>query len=368
MSKNSQKISFFLFSLEGGGAEKMLLNLANEFADRGLSIDFVLTQKRGPYLDKISKKVHVVDLKTKRILFVLFRLARYLKREKPAVLISSMARPNIIAVLAKFLARSETKVIVRVANTLSLSFRGTHWSKRWLRKYGTMIFYKWADEIVANSYGSADDLVKNIKIPRKRVKVIYNPTVTSDIFEKIKEEVEHPWLKNKKQPVILGVGSLFLQKDFSTLIKAFARLRKKRNAKLIILGEGKERKKLEKLIRLLGIKEDVDMPGFKKNPYTYMARANVYVLCSKWEGLPNTLIEAMACGTPVVSTDCPSGPAEILENGKYGKLVLVGDAEAMTEAILKTLEKPENPEELIKRARNFSVEKSADKYLELMNI
>lgn len=344
----------------------MLLNLASEFAGRGLNVDFVLAQKEGPYLDKISKKVHVVDLKTKRTLLSLFRLARYLKKEKPAVLISSMVRPNIIAVLAKFLARSETKVIARVANTLSLSFRGTHWSKRWLRKYGTVIFYKWTDKIVANSYGSADDLVKNIRIPQEKIKAIYNPTVTPGIFEKIRKEIEHPWLKNRKQPVILGVGSLFLQKDFPTLIKAFVKLRKKRNAKLIILGEGKERKKLEKLIQSLGIKEDVDMPGFVKNPYAYMARADVFVLSSLWEGFGNVIVEAMACGCPVVSTNCQSGPSEILQNGKYGILVLTANPEALAKSIFRLLDDPKLQQRLSKggkkRAKDFDIKKIIREY------
>jgi glycosyltransferase involved in cell wall biosynthesis len=363
----NKKIALFLSSLRGGGAERVFLNLANEFTNRGFKVDLVLAQKEGPYLDRVSKGIRVVDLEAKRVLFSLLPLLRYLKKENPDILISSMEHVNITSVLAKLLSHSKTKIIARVANTLSFSLKGTKWYKRGVRKYGAMLFYRLADEVVTNSKGSADDLSKTLKIPRSKIKVIYNPTVTTDILEKANEKTNHKWLKNKTCPAILGVGRLFdKQKDFSALIRAFAKLRRTRDAKLIILGEGGDREKLEELVKVLNLKDDVDMPGFVNNPYAYMAKTDVYVLSSRWEGLPNTLIEAMACGTPVVSTNCPSGPAEILEDGKYGKLVPVEGVDALAEAIQAILDSSLNSNILRKRASFFSVESAAKKYLELL--
>jgi glycosyltransferase involved in cell wall biosynthesis len=378
--KNNPKISFFIPSLRGGGAERVFVNLVNEFSKRGFNVDLVLAQKEGPYLKDVSDKVNIVDLKSKRVLFSIFPLIKYLRKEKPRVTISSMEHCNIIAVLASKLSFSKAKTVVRVASTLSFSLKGTRWHKRWLRKYGAMFFYRFADEIFANSKGSAEDLSKTLKISLERTTVIHNPLVVHEIKEKAKEENDHKWIKEKKLPVVLGVGRLNKAKDFPTLIKAFSEL--KREAKLIILGEGEERISLEKLIKELNLEDSVDMPGFVRNPYVYMSNANVYVLSSKWEGSPNTMIEAMACGVPVVSTNCPSGPSEILDpvksindhgtrNGKYGELVPVGDAKKLAEKIDYVLSLSEEKRKKIgERARKsveerFSVEKVVDEYEKL---
>jgi glycosyltransferase involved in cell wall biosynthesis len=198
-------------------------------------------------------------------------------------------------------------------------------------------FYPWADAIVAVSKGVADDLAGAARLPRDRIKVIYNPVVTEVLFRKAEEPLEHPWFLPGCPPVILGVGRLTAAKDFPTLTRAFARVRESQSARLLILGEGKERDSLEKLVRELGLERDVSMPGFVDNPYAYMRRSSLFVLSSAWEGLPTVLIEAMACGCQVISTNCPSGPEEILDGGKYGELVRVGDAEAMSSAMLRAL-------------------------------
>ncbi|MCD6528135.1 glycosyltransferase [bacterium] len=362
---NKFKISFFLPSLRGGGAEKVFVTLANEFAKRNFKVDLVLAQKEGPYLKEVSEKVRMVNLKAKRVLYSLLPLIKYLKKEKPDVLISTLDHANIIAILAKLISRVQTKIIVRVANTLSLSLKGTKFHKRWLRLYGVKIFYPFADKIIAVSKGVADDLVKRSKIPRKKIKVIYNPTDFEKIQEKMKENTGHPWLDRKECPVILGIGKFHQQKNFPLLLKSFALLRKKRKIKLIILGEGKERKDLENLIRKLNLQEDVDLPGFKENPYSFLAKADVYVLSSLWEGFPNTLLEALACGTPVVSTNCLSGPAEILENGKYGKLIPINNERALAKAIEETLESPLNSKILEEKAKDFGLKKIAKEYLKL---
>jgi glycosyltransferase involved in cell wall biosynthesis len=367
MEIKNKKISFFISSFERNESVHMIVNLANGFAERGYSVDLLVAQRVGSYFSEIREGVRLVDLKASRVLFSLFPLIVYLRKNRPDALIASMEHVSIIAVLAKFMSFSRTKIIIRVANTFSYSLLGTKWYKRPIRKYGAFIFYRLADSVVANSEGSAQNLSKTLRL-KKKVKVIYNPTVTSDVFEKAEESVGHPWLKDKEVPVVISVGRLHEQKDFATLIKAFASRRRKEPMKLIILGEGEERKSLERLADELGALKYINMPGFMENPYSHLKRADLFVLSSKWEGLPNVLIEAMACGLPVVSTDCPSGPREILEDGKYGELVPVGDHKAMADAISKVLRERPDTEEALESVKNrFSLDRAVDEYAELIN-
>jgi glycosyltransferase involved in cell wall biosynthesis len=194
-------------------------------------------------------------------------------------------------------------------------------------------FYPWADGIVAVSKGVADNLSEMTGFPRERITVIYNPIVTPELQEQVQTSLTHPWLESNQPPVVLAAGRLRPQKDFATLIQAFALVRRKQCARLLILGEGPERPALETLIKNLGLEQDARLLGFVANPYPFMRRASLFVLSSKWEGLPGVLIEAMYCGVPLVSTNCPSGPQEILQDGKYGQLVPVGDATALARAI-----------------------------------
>jgi len=365
----------------------MMITLANEFAERGFEVDLLVAQKEGPLLETVSDKVRVVDLRASRLLWALWPVVKYLRHTRPETLIGSMEHVVIISVLAKWLSWSRVRIISRVANTLSVSLQGTKWYRKALRKYGAFVFYRLVDRVVCNSQGSADDLARTLWLARERIRVIYNPTVTPALLEKAKEVPDHPWLNTDDQKVILGVGRLHPQKDFATLIRALAVLKHSFNTthspnkhsnirknigiskfdlKLIILGEGEERARLEGLIKELNLEGEVDLPGFADNPYAFMAHCDVYVLSSRWEGLPNTLIEALAVGTPVVATDCPSGPGEILEGGNYGRLVPVSDPPALAEAIVKALTAPPNPEKLKARAREFAVEYSAERYLELV--
>jgi len=229
------------------------------------------------------------------------------------------------------------------------------------------LFYPWADGIVSVSHGVAKDLIDLTEINSGKIEVIYNPVITPELTEKAKEPVEHPWFAPGEPPVILGVGRLVAQKDFSTLIHAFAKVRKIRPARLMILGNGREEEKLQALVKDLGIEKDVAWVGFVDNPFAYMKRATVFALSSAWEGLPTVLIEALAVGIPVVSTDCPSGPAEILNAGKYGELTAVGDVKGMSEAILRVLSgriKSVFPEWL----EQFTWETATQKYLEVLQV
>jgi glycosyltransferase involved in cell wall biosynthesis len=195
------------------------------------------------------------------------------------------------------------------------------------------IFYPGAAGVVAASEGMADDIANVFRIPRDQIQVIYNPAITRDLFTSAAESIPHPWFTPGAPPVVLGVGRLTRAKNFLLLIHAFSQLRSRCPARLVILGEGEERPALEAKARELGVEMDVDLPGFVSNPYPYMRQATVFVLSSAWEGLPNALIQALALGTPVVSTDCPSGPREILKGGALGELIPVGNPDAMRAAI-----------------------------------
>jgi glycosyltransferase involved in cell wall biosynthesis len=223
-----------------------------------------------------------------------------------------------------------------------------------------------AASIVAVSEGVAEDILQTLRVPSEKVVTIYNPVVTPEIRELAGEPPDHPWFGDEKVPVVLGAGSLSEQKDFGTLIRSFAVVRSRIAAKLVILGEGSARFQLERLVAELGLQDDVLLPGFVRNPFGYMAQASAFVLSSRYEGLPGVLIQAMACGCPVVSTDCPSGPAEILEGGRLGPLVPMGDVGAMAHAILDMLDRPTSKEALIARADHFSLERSVAGYLDLL--
>lgn len=327
------RIAFFLPSVRGGGAQRVIINLIQGIVRRGEPVDLALAIHDGVFLDHIPPEVRVVDLGGRRLIGGFLPLVRYLRRERPRVLISSMSHANMLALWAARLAGGATPVMVTVHNTMSES-TGSDWGmeQRLLRT-----FYPWADWIVAVSRGAADDLARTTGLPRHRVEVIYNPVITPAILEQAARAPDHPWLAPGQPPVVLGVGRLTRQKDFFTLVRAFAELRRRRPARLIILGEGEDRPGLEALIAELGVRDDVALPGFRDDAPAYMARSALFVLSSAWEGLPTVLIEAMAAGTAVVSTDCPSGPREILQEGRLGALVPVGDVPRLAGAMERAL-------------------------------
>jgi len=363
-----EKVALFLPSLRGGGAERVMVNLARGFSEKGLDVDLVLAKAEGPYLSQVPPEVRVIDLHSSRVLASLPHLVRYLRRERPQAILSAMDHANIVAIWARKLARVQSRVVVTVHNTLSRATTNSSNFRGQLMPRLIRIFYPSADAVVAVSGGAAEDLAKTTGLPQERIQVIYNPVVTPEILEKAEEPLNHPWFAPGEPPVILSVGRLTKQKDYPTLIRAFALVRQERPARLMILGEGEERPKLEALVRELGLDDDVSLPGFVDNPYAYMARSAVFVLSSAWEGFGNVLVEAMAVGTPVVSTDCPSGPAEILEGGKWGKLVPVGDANAMAQAILSTLSGQEVKMGFQNRALKFTIERITKYYLEALSI
>jgi glycosyltransferase involved in cell wall biosynthesis len=364
MNNHEGRLAFFLPGLYDGGAERIMLNLAQGIAARGYAVDLVLSRAEGAYMEEIPGTVRLIDLNAPRVLSSGPALARYLRREKPAALLSILYA-NIVAVLGSRLAGYHGRVILAEHNTLSSVARGEG-DLRW-QVYPLLArwFYPWADGIIAVSNGVADDLAHVIKFPRDQIQVLYNPIVTPELFDKSSAALAHPWFMPGEPPVVLAVGRLTTQKAFGVLIQAFAQVRKNAPTRLMILGEGDERAALEALINDLGLEEDVRLPGFVSNPYPYMAHAALFVLSSRWEGLPTVMVEAMALGLPVVSTDCPSGPREILAHGKYGRLTPVDDPQELAAAMKCALiDRASGPDR--ESWMPFDLERVIDQYIKIL--
>jgi len=360
------EVAFFLPSLYGGGAERVVLNLAEGFAARGLRTDLVLAKAEGHFLDSVTPRVRVVDLKASRVLTSLRPLVGYLKRERPVVLAAALDHANLVAMAASRLAGAGTRIVIAVHCTFE---KGDH-AKRdvRLRVLPWLLgrFHHWADAVVAVSEGVARDVVQTAGIPRDRVSVIPNPVITPGLLPAAAERPAHPWLEDPQYPVVLGVGRLAAQKNFPLLIEAFAAMGPDIRARLVILGEGPERPRLEAEIRRYGLEDRVALAGFVQNPYACMARAQVFVLSSDYEGLPTVLIECLALGTPVVATDCESGPREILQDGALGALVPVGDVRALSQAIARAVSMPRSAPPL-EALRPFTLDAALDRFQTVLN-
>ena len=283
-------------------------------------------------------------------------IAAYVDRERPSALLAM----NVLAVTATTMASSLIRRPTRVVGTLHDVLSSGRLHQRARRSY------PFADSAVGISRGTTAELEGIPGMARDRIHTIYNPVVSTELDRRARESPRHPWFDDRPCPVILAIGRMKKVKDFSTLLRAFARLLVRRPARLIVLGKGRLQPSLLSLARELGIAEHVDFPGFKENPYAFLAKADLFVLSSRHEALPTVLIEAMACGCPVVSTDCPFGPREILEDGRLGPLVPVGDAEALADAMALTLEEPQGREALRQRASFFSVDRAVDQYEKLL--
>lgn len=360
-----KRVALFVPSLRGGGAEKVTVALANAFAKKGFKVDLLLAQAEGPYLKDVLPDVRVVDLKATRVLKSIPKLVRYLSAERPDCLLSALNHANIAAIVAALLTGRGCKVIVAEHNSIFGSRIAS--ARGWLVMKSIGLAYRFADAVIAVSHGVAEDLVRT-GVPKKIVHTIYNPVVSEQLLEYSKTPCGHPWLESVSRPTILAVGRLEPQKDYVTLIRAFSLVEPKHKARLLILGEGSLRSELQALVDALGLSEEVQLAGFVDNPHAYMSRAAVFVMSSRWEGLPTVLIEALACGTAVVSTDCPSGPSEILEGGKWGRLVPCGDPDALAAALGEVLSGNSiGCKDVSVRLEAFSVTTSVESYLALLN-
>lgn len=292
-------------------------------------------------------------------------LAAYLREERPYSLFSADIHLNVEVILARRLAGVDTRIVLSERNHFSSGKKIKRWRARWLAPAMRRAYLQ-AEAITAVSHGVAGDIASSLRIPGARISVLHNPTIGPDFAARMAAPVDHPWFGDTEVPIVIGVGYLGYQKDFETLLRAFALARRQRRLRLLLVGNTKKPAPFLALAEDLGAREDIDLLGYQPNPVAWVARADLFVLSSRYEGFPNVLLEALACGTPVVSTDCPHGPREILDNGRYGRLVPVGDPERMATAMLEVLADPPEPDFLRARAAVFGYEEAIEAYAQVL--
>ena len=360
------RVALLVPTLEIGGVERMFANLANGLHQCGVEVDLVVGRAGGDMEMVLEEDIHVFDLECNHMTRSVTGVAKYLHARKPVAVIAGMTHCTAAAVAARSISRQKTKIIATEHNTMSKVVANSKGLKyRWLRRWGCWALNS-ADLIVAVSHGVANDLSEQTGILRQRLQVIYNPVITDAFYSDAAAAVLHPWFQPGEPPVILAVGRLDKQKDFPMLVRAFSIVRKRRSARLMILGEGPDRSRIEKIAEEADLACHIALPGFEQNPYKFMNHAAVFAFSSQWEGFGVALVEALALGVPVVSTNCTYGPAEILCNGKFGALVPVGDHEAMARALLDALDNPVRNDSS-EHLQQFTVRSVASNYLSVIN-
>lgn len=359
------KVLFFIYQMGGGGAARTLLNIMNNLDRSKFKPVLVTLNFNGAYESELKPDVTFIKLNSKRLRGAVFPLAKIIRDEKADIVFSTIPNVNTIAIISRLLSLTGAKNIIREADNLGGTFR----TNLKLRCFG--IIYRLSHQIISLSEGVKENLITRYGIPSENVKVIYNPVDLQDIEDKVKHgEIapEHRKLFNTEDKVIITAGRLVEQKDHRTLLNAFAKVSRHINSRLIVLGEGPLKEELLQQAAALNIGDRVHFVGFQKNPYVYFKQADLFVLSSKHEGFSHVITEALATGTPVVSTDCPSGPSEVLNNGEYGRLCEVGNAEEMAEQMLEvlTLKKEKRASEIVdkgyKRALDFEAKKIVQQY------
>lgn len=364
----SVRIAFYFATSGHSGVDRAMQNLIPAVARRGYEVDLLHVRKHGPHFDEPPPGVRIIDLGASHVYNSLPAVAGYLRRERPVVMLSDKDRVNRTAFLARFLSRAPTRLVFSSGTTLSIELAHRGLVDRTLQRWSFGRLYRHVSKVIVTSEGVKTDMAEYTGLPVKYIEVVPSPVIPSALFTEAQPEPAHPWFRDGEPPVILGVGELGRRKDFPTLIRAFAQLRKRQRCRLVILGRGRDREALLALAGELGIADDVSLPGFEPNPYPYMAHAALFAFTSLWEGLGFVIIEALAVGTPVVATDCPSGPREILEDGKYGQLVPVGDVAAVTAALQLGLAERPGRAFLQQAARPYEIESSTSDYLRAMGL
>ena len=365
MAIPASHLAVFVRNLRGGGLERVSLNLANELSRRGFRVDMVLAEAQGVFIPMLDPRIRLVDLKASSLKAYTLQLSLYLKREEPEALLAQGEEAGVAAILGRMISSVSTRIVVSCHSTISQYVpKSRDFKVRFLPPL-MRLTYPMADHVVCVSSGVADDLAATIGLPRSKIDVIPNPSITSDFLKRTPEKPEHRFFE-LGIPVVVAVGSLVAAKDYPCLLKAFSMVIRNRDMRLIILGEGPERGYLTDLILRLGLQDLVDLPGFVDPPWDFMAASSVFVLSSAWEGLPTVLVEALALGCRIVSTDCRSGPREILEGGRFGVLVPVGASSDLAEAILSAFDHPLDATSQRARAKDFMPAPCLNAYLPLL--
>jgi len=354
---------FFLSSANGGGAERVITTVARHLGSRGYEVTLLLAESSRSQVADDFPELTVRGFDVDRLAHCLVPLVRYLRKINPRVVVSTIYSPNIFAALGHFISRSDARLVLRIANTPSTHLASR--SPRHILGRNLLPFaYSQADTIIAISQGVRTDIIESFNVEENKISLIHNPVDLKSIDQHMSASPSYSWFDERNNiDVIVGMGRLTAQKDFSTLLRAFATVRKRRpNTRLAIFGEGEQKENLVELSSSLGIGNYVQFFGYVNNPFKYLARASLFVLSSAWEGFPNALLEALACGCPIVSTNCPSGPSEILQDGEYGIMIPVGDDDEMAVAIIQSLDTYVMTGKLRSRAQDFSVEKIVDEY------
>jgi glycosyltransferase involved in cell wall biosynthesis len=362
-----KKISLLVSYSGDGGVEKITNDLLKGLVKQGVAVDLLMIKALPPFVSGIPPEVNQIHFRRSSARLATPELVEYLQRERPPVLMAAKHRGLLLALRARKAAGVDTAIIGQIHSEVTASLVTKPWYNRMARLSEVRKHYPKADAIIGVSQGVVDDLVKITAMPGSKFRCIYYPILDDSIISRAAEKIDHPWMTDDRQiPVFLGVGRFTNQKGFDDLIRAFAEVRKQRPARLIILGRGPLQAEHEALAVELNVAEDIDFAGFLPNPLAYMSKCDVFVLSSRWEGFGIVLAEAMAAGAKVVSTDCPSGPGEILMQGACGPLVAVGDIQAMANAMLKQLDAHHDPaiyEISLKRFRSDFVTSEYMNYL-----
>lgn len=363
----------FLPSAHGGGAQRVMVEVAHHIKLTGKSVRVAVPNLEGAMGQLLTERLgqdSLINMNHKGVARSLPSLVRILKELQPSTFLTGLRHGNVAGVVASILSGFSGRLVLSEHNTLSriTSGKGSSIKEQLLHKL-LPAAYKKADHIIAVSQGVKRDIIR-LGIGHDKISVIYNPVVNPEMQALASDEqMLPPWMQSKAAPLIIGLGRLTEQKDFATLLEAFALVRRRQPCRLTILGEGPERRELVNLSVRLGVDSDFDLPGFVSNPYAYLAKADVMVLSSRWEGFGNVLVEALSFGVPVVATDCEHGPAEILDGGRYGRLIPIANAEALATAIGEAiLVGNQGREERISRSKEFSAARIIPQYIEVLRI
>lgn len=354
------RIAVFFATSGHSGEDRTIAALVPAWAARGYGVDILRVRRHGPSLVQLPAGCREIDLRSRHVYSALPALIRYLRREPPAAIYTGKYRLVLTSLIAFGLARPPTRLCISTGTTVSIDLAGRGWLERRFQRWVMHRWYRRAHALITCAEGVSEDLAAFAELPRDNMQVVPRPVVDPARFDATQSRPDHPWFAAGQPPVIIGVGELSPRKDYATLLRAFAELKRRRDARLIVLGRGREESRLQQLACELGIDDAVQFPGFVRDPLPWLAHAAVFAHTARYEGLGFVLIEALALGTPVVSVDGPHGPREILSGGQHGALVRIGDHAALAAALDATLDATPDRAACRAAVRRYEVEPAAE--------